>query len=129
VRTGRAPQPGAAPRTPGVPTRPAHRGVGSALVAVSAASLGTLAIFARIAYGAGGEPVAVLLARNALAGAVLVGLMLAGRYAWPRGRILGGLVGLGGIGYVGQSLTFFSALTLASAGLVSLREASRERCG
>lgn len=98
-------------------------------MAVSAASLGTLAIFARIAYGAGGEPVAVLLARNALAGAVLVGLMLAGRYAWPRGRILGGLVGLGGIGYVGQSLTFFSALTLASAGLVSLREASRERCG
>lgn len=121
MRTGRAPQPGPATRTSLLaPTHPAHRWVGVALVAVSAASFGTVAIFARIAYEAGGEPVAVLLARFVLASVVLVALMAAGRYSWPRGRILVGLVGLGGIGYVGQSLTFFSALTLASAGLVSL---------
>jgi len=120
VRSGRASQPGTAAGSPGVAARPAQRGVGVALVAVSAASFGTLAIFARIAYRAGGEPVAVLTARFLIAGAVLVALMVAGRHPWPRGRTLGGLVALGGIGYVGQSLTFFTALTLASAGLVSL---------
>lgn len=121
MRTGRAAQPGSATPNPrSSSAEPSRRGLGVALVAVSAASFGTLAIFARIAYEAGGEPVAVLLARFVLAGVVLVALMVGGGYAWPRGRTLAGLIALGGIGYVGQSLTFFSALTLASAGLVSL---------
>jgi drug/metabolite transporter (DMT)-like permease len=94
--------------------------VGVLLVVLSAASFGTTAIFARLAYRSGGEPIAVLFWRFALAGTVLAVLMRVRRTPWPRGRTLAGLVALGGLGYVVQSLAFFSALTLASAGLVSL---------
>ncbi len=46
--------------------------------------------------------------------------MLVRRERWPRGRLLAGLVALGAVGYVGQSLAFFSALTMASASLVAV---------
>jgi len=42
------------------------------------------------------------------------------RRRWPRGRKLGLLAAMGGVGYVGQSLCFFLALDHASAGLVAL---------
>lgn len=62
----------------------------------------------------------MLSVRFGLAAAVLVAVMLARRAPWPRGRVLAGLVALGAVGYVGQSLAFFSALTLASASLVTV---------
>lgn len=46
--------------------------------------------------------------------------MLGSKRKWPRGRTLGALVLLGGVGYVGQSFSYFTALTFASASLVAL---------
>jgi drug/metabolite transporter (DMT)-like permease len=39
---------------------------------------------------------------------------------FPRGRLLLGLILMGAVGYVGQSLTYFTALTMAEARLVAL---------
>lgn len=90
------------------------------LVAVSAVAFGAMAIFARFAYDGGADVHGVLLARFGLAGAVLAALMAATRRPWPRGRSLAVAIGMGGLGYVGQSLCYFSALEHASAGLVAL---------
>lgn len=97
-----------------------ERVAGVVLVAVSAASFGTLAIFARYAYRAGGEPAAVLFLRFTVAAMVLVAVLAVRREPLPRGRALLPLVGLGAVGYVGQSLAYFTALTYASVALVSL---------
>lgn len=94
--------------------------VGAFLVALSAACFGAMAIFARFAYADGAEPVAVLFLRFLLAGIVLGAVMISGRRAWPRGRNLWVLAAMGGVCYVGQSLSFFVALEHAAAGLVAL---------
>lgn len=93
---------------------------GLALMALSASSFGTLAIFARQAYAAGADPPTVLFLRFSIAAMVMVGVMLARGLPWPRGKLLAALLALGGLGYVGQSLAFFTALTLAPASLVAL---------
>lgn len=93
---------------------------GALYIATSASAFGAMAIFARFAAAAGAEVGAVLFLRFALAGALLAVLMqLTGR-RWPRGRKLAILAGMGGVGYVGQSYCFFSALEHASAGMVAL---------
>ena len=97
-----------------------ERAVGIALIAVSAASFGALGIFGKVAYDAGGEPVGVLSIRFGIAAAVLTVVMVLRREQWPRGRLLAGLLALGGLCYVGQSLAFFTALTYASASLVAV---------
>jgi len=79
-----------------------------------------LAIFARFAYDAGADVLGVLVARFAIAGAVLTLVMLATRRPWPRGRPLAVAIGMGGIGYAGQAACYFAALNYASAGLVAL---------
>lgn len=93
---------------------------GLALMALSAGSFGTLAIFARQAYAAGADPPTVLFLRFSIAALVMVGVMLARGLPWPRGKLLAALLALGGLGYVGQSLAFFTALTMAPASLVAL---------
>ncbi len=93
---------------------------GLLLIVISAISFGTLAIFARLAYGAGASPTTVLLLRFTIAGAVMVAIMVVRRQRWPRGRTLLGLILMGGLGYVGQSFAYFTALLYASAGLVAL---------
>ena len=89
-------------------------------VAVSAASFGAMAIFARLAQDAGVEVTAVLFLRFALAALLMAGYMGLGGRRWPRGRNLLTLIAMGALGYVGQSFCFFSALNHASAGLVAL---------
>jgi drug/metabolite transporter (DMT)-like permease len=79
-----------------------------------------MAIFAKIAYAHGADPVTLLFVRFAIAGVAMMGLMRAGDHDFPRGRLLASLVALGGVGYVAQSLSYFTALTLASAALVAL---------
>lgn len=96
------------------------RTAGVLLVVVSAASFGAMAIFARQAYDGGADITAVLFLRFLIAAPCMALLMRLRRQPWPRGRVLAGLVAMGGIGYVGQSLSFFTALTLASASLVAL---------
>lgn len=103
-----------------VPARPGSARAGIALVAMSGASFGALAIFAKIAYASGADPLTVLAVRFVLAGTCMVVLMRAGGHTFPRGKTLVALGLLGGIGYVAQSLAYFYALTMASAALVAL---------
>jgi drug/metabolite transporter (DMT)-like permease len=93
---------------------------GALFVAASALSFGAMPIFARAAYADGVDPRSLLLLRFTNSGALLWGLVLVRRSPVPRGRTLWTLVGMGGIGYAGQSFSYFTALTLASAGLVAL---------
>ena len=96
------------------------RAAGVVLIAVSAASFGAMAIFARLAYDGGADVTAVLFLRFVMAAPLMAVLMRVRGLAWPRGRLLAGLAAMGGLGYVGQSLSFFTALTKASASLVAL---------
>jgi drug/metabolite transporter (DMT)-like permease len=77
-------------------------------------------LFARAAYAAGTEPTTLLLLRFALAAVVLVALAVLRGAAIPRGRTLGLLALMGGVAYVGQSLSYFVALTMTSAALLAL---------
>jgi drug/metabolite transporter (DMT)-like permease len=97
-----------------------ERLTGALAIAVSAASFGAMAIFARYAYAAGADVVAVLFLRFLIAATLLTVVMIATRRRWPSRRNVAILAAMGGIGYVGQSFSFFSALNHASAGLVAL---------
>ncbi len=90
------------------------------LIAVSAISFGTMAIFARIAYDAGSDPITVLFLRFTIAGIFMLAIMVAKGMAYPRGRTLVTLAFMGALGYVGLSFAFFTALTMAPAGLVAI---------
>lgn len=100
--------------------RTANRWIGPVFIVISAISFGTLPIFARLAYAAGATPTTVLLLRFAIAALIMALVMIARKIPFPRGYMLLGLVLMGGVGYVGQSLAYFTALTMASAGLVAL---------
>jgi len=77
-------------------------------------------VFGRLAYGAGADVPTALFLRFSIAGVVLAAVMGLRRERFPRGRVLLALGLLGGVGYVSESLAYFSALTLAPAGLVAL---------
>ena len=89
-------------------------------IVISASAFGAMAILARFAAEGGAEVSAVLFLRFLLAGAFMAGFMYFTRRRRPRGRQLAALFGMGGVGYVGQSLCFFTALNYASAGMVAL---------
>jgi drug/metabolite transporter (DMT)-like permease len=93
---------------------------GVALIALSASAFGALGIFARVAYAGGTNVTGLLAVRFVIAGALLTLVMLALRRPWPRGRVLAMAIGMGAIGYVGQSFSYFSALNYAAVGLVGL---------
>ncbi len=97
-----------------------QRLIGAALIIVSAASFGTLAILGHFAYSAGLD-IFTLLAIRFLAGALLMAaLLILRRQSLPRGRVLLQLIGMGALGYVGQSFCYLTAIRYASAGLVAL---------
>jgi len=98
----------------------AHRWMGVLLIVISAASFGALPIFIRLAYRTGADPTTLLVLRYSIAAVVMVAIMFARKTPLPRGRILLCLVLMGAVGYVGQSFAYFTALTMASAGLVAL---------
>jgi drug/metabolite transporter (DMT)-like permease len=66
------------------------------------------------------DPITLLFIRFTIASVIMAAIMAVRREPLPRGPSLGWLAALGGVGYVGQSFCYFTALTLASAGLVSL---------
>lgn len=96
------------------------RAAGIAYVVASAAAFGAMAIFARYAYGDGTDTTTLLALRFLLAGAFLLGTCAIAGVEWPRGRDLATLAALGAVGYAAQAASFFTALTLAPAGLVAL---------
>jgi drug/metabolite transporter (DMT)-like permease len=118
-------RPAAAP--PPKPSHPApapdarrRAAAGALYVAASALCFGAMPIFARAAYAGGADTRTLLLLRFTSAAAILWAIVAVRRPALPRGRALATLAAMGGIGYAGQAFSYFFALTLASAGLVSL---------
>jgi drug/metabolite transporter (DMT)-like permease len=94
--------------------------IGILLIAISAASFGTLAIFGRYAYADGLDIFTLLFIRFGVSAAFMVVILLLRKEHFPRGRILGQLIGMGALGYVGQSFFYLTAIKYASAGLVAL---------
>jgi drug/metabolite transporter (DMT)-like permease len=93
---------------------------GALLVALSAAGFGAMPIFARQAYAAGVDLYGILLPRFAIAGVLLALLAVLRGARMPPWRHVVMLALLGGVGYAGQSMLYYSALHYASAGLVAL---------
>ena len=93
---------------------------GVAWITLSAAGFGAMAIFVKLAYRDGISLTTLLFLRFAIAGALLAAWGAWQGMRWPRGRDLAGLVAMGGVGYVGQSFSYFAALQYASAGLVAI---------
>jgi len=97
-----------------------QRLVGAGLILLSAASFGTLAIFGRYAYAAGLDTFTLLAIRFSVSALLMLVLLAFRRQPLPRGPILIQLIGMGALGYVGQSFSYLSAIKYASAGLVAL---------
>ncbi|MBL8101133.1 MAG: DMT family transporter [Anaerolineales bacterium] len=97
-----------------------RRIIGILLIAISAASFGTLAIFGRYAYNDGMDIYTVLFLRFGISASFMTVILLLRKEHFPRGRILAQLVGMGAVGYVGQSFLYLTAIKYASAGLVAL---------
>ncbi|MBI1855466.1 MAG: EamA family transporter [Chloroflexi bacterium] len=97
-----------------------NRLIGILLIAVSAASFGTLAIFSRYAYADGMDTFTILFLRFTISALLMGSLLFIRHESLPRGRTLWQLVGMGALGYVGQSFSYLTAIQFASAGLVAL---------
>lgn len=97
-----------------------NRLMGAVFIIISAASFGTLAILGRYAYADGLDTFTVLALRFCLAALFMAGWLTLRREGWPRGKTLAQLIGMGALGYVGQSFCFLTATQYASAGLVAL---------
>src|SRR5690349_2038827 len=93
---------------------------GILLIAISAASFGTLAIFGRFLYADGLDTFTMLFLRFGLAALLMLVILLVRKEPFPGGKILLKLIGMGALGYVGQSFSFLTAIKFASAGLVAL---------
>ena len=93
---------------------------GILFIAISAAGFGTLAIFGRFLYAAGMDTFTMLFLRFSISAVVMAILLTVRHESLPRGRVLGQLIGMGALGYVGQSFSYLSAIKYASAGLVAL---------
>ena len=97
-----------------------NRIIGVILIVISAASFGTLAIFGRYAYAAGLDIFTLLFLRFTFSALLMAVLLIFRRESLPRGGTLGRLVGMGALGYVGQSFSYLTAIKYASSGLVAL---------
>ena len=93
---------------------------GISFIAISAASFGTLAIFGRFLYADGVDTFTMLFLRFGFAALLMTIILMVRKETFPRGQILWQLVGMGALGYVGQSFSYLSAIKHASAGLVAL---------
>lgn len=90
------------------------------LIAISAASFGTLAIFGRFLYADGLDTFTMLFLRFGLAAVLMTMILFVRKEKFPGGKILLQLIGMGALGYVGQSFSYLRAIQYASAGLVAL---------
>lgn len=97
-----------------------NRLTGILLIILSAASFGTLAIFGRYAYSENIDTFTLLFLRFGLSAAFMTLILTLRKESFPRGRALAQLIGMGSIGYAGQSFLYLTAIKYASAGLVAL---------
>ena len=93
---------------------------GILLIAISAASFGTLAIFGRFLYADGLDTFTVLFLRFSFAACIMAIILILRKQPLPCGKILLQLIGMGALGYACQSFTYLTAIKYASAGLVAL---------
>ena len=97
-----------------------NRLLGIGLIAVSAASFGTLAIIGRYAYADGMDVTTLLFLRFSISALFMIAWLAQRKESIPGGHTMLQLAGMGGLGYVGQSFCYMSAIQYASAGLVAL---------
>ena len=93
---------------------------GAVAVVFSALGFGVMPIFARTAYADGTDVIALLFLRFFFAAVIMAAIMVFTHRAWPKRNHVVILFLMGGVGYVAQSFSFFTALQYASAGLVAL---------
>jgi len=93
---------------------------GILLITISAASFGTLAIFSKLLYEDNLDIFTILFLRFGFSALLMLVILLARREKFPHGKILLQLIGMGALGYVGQSFSYLTAIKYASAGLVAL---------
>jgi drug/metabolite transporter (DMT)-like permease len=96
------------------------RTTGVLLAVASATGFGVMPVLTKVVYDDGAGPFGVLSVRFTVAALLLLALARWRGEALPRGRQLGQLALLGGVGYVVESLCYFSALEHISAGLTAL---------
>ena len=100
---------------------PAHqRFVGIVFILISAAAFGAMPIFAKYAYASGTEPITLLFLRFTLASGMMLIYNLFRKTRFPTGQVLVMSILMGGIGYAGQSFSYFTALLYAPAGTVAI---------
>lgn len=97
-------------------TRPLN---GYVLVLVSALLLGTLGVFSKLFYDAGGEPFTLLVLRFAAGGPLLVLIALVRREQWPPRRGIALAASLGAL-QIGAAYALFEGFARAPVGLVVL---------
>jgi drug/metabolite transporter (DMT)-like permease len=93
---------------------------GTLLALTSATAFGVMPVLTKLVYEDGADLVGVLAVRFTVAGLVLLALARLRGERLPGRRGLLALALLGGVGYVSQSLCYFSALERISAGLTAL---------
>ena len=98
-----------------------HHGAaaGAALVLLSAAGFGAMAIFGKLAFEAGISTTTLLLVRFALGTAIFAGILAWRGERIPRAGLAVGL-GLGAVGYATQAGLYFGALRELDASLLAL---------
>jgi drug/metabolite transporter (DMT)-like permease len=96
------------------------RTLGALFALTSAACFGVMPVLTKVVYDDGPGVYGVLSVRFTVAALLLLLLARLRSEALPRGRQLRDLALLGGIGYVVESLCYFSALSRISAGLTAL---------
>ncbi|HEY9818815.1 MAG TPA: DMT family transporter [Candidatus Obscuribacterales bacterium] len=94
--------------------------IGVLLIVISATSFGAMPIFAHVAYAAGVTPLTALFFRFAIAALCLGAYQVVRQRPLPQIKNLRTLMVMGGLGFVLQSLSFFTALTFATPGVVVL---------
>ena len=96
--------------------------MGILYILISGFSFGLLPWFARIAYDHGVDPLGMLIGRFTLAaiGLVAIRLVLQRGLPWPRGKTLWQLIGLGALGYAGQSSLYFFGIERIDVSLATV---------
>ena len=93
---------------------------GISLILISAASFGAMPIFAKFAYQYGIGTDSLLFYRFSIAFGILMTIALIQKKKFPKGKDLYIFIGMGLIGYAGQSYSYFTALTKISASLTAI---------
>lgn len=105
-----------------MPPSPPEKSLRSAegFLVVSALAFGTLAIFGKLAYRSGVNVQSLLGLRFGVAGMILLVVVGLRRRRLPGMHTMLGLVGLGAVGYVGQSAAYFNSLRFVPAAVTAI---------